>query len=221
MNEAGEIANTVLLIEAGCKNATASGVSPSEGTSKETLARVTTAKCFRCNREGHKASEKEKCRAVTQTCNSCGHRGHFSGSKFCKQTKKPRRNYRQSKGRKLSNTKGNQNQKEEGAEDEDETSSHSVTFLCAISNTGGDETPKCVAEVLGKKIPLLIDSGAVANIVSRKIYELIKDKVVLEKPSKTLYAFGQSKPLNIRGQFHAVIKVNDKSVKASNISKDR
>ena len=89
MNEAGEIANTVLLIEAGCKNATASGVSPSEGTSKETLARVTTAKCFRCDREGHKASEKEKCRAVTQTCNSCGHRGHFSGLRFCKQTKRP------------------------------------------------------------------------------------------------------------------------------------
>ena len=77
-----------------------------------------------------------------------------------------------------------------------------------------DETPKCVAEVLGENIPFLIDSGAVANIVSKTIYEMIKDKVVLEKPSKTLYAFGQSEPLNMKGQFHAVVKVQDKSVNA-------
>ena len=47
--------------------------------------------------------------------------------------------------------------------------------------------------MLGENIPFLIDSGAVANIVSEKIYELIKDKAILEKLSKTLYAFGQSK----------------------------
>ena len=50
------------------------------------------------------------------------------------------------------------------------TSSHSGTFLCAVSNTI-DET---IAEVLGENIPLLIDSGAVANIVSKKIYERTK-----------------------------------------------
>ena len=49
-----------------------------------------------------------------------------------------------------------------------------------------DETPKCVAEVLGENIPFLIHSGTVANIVSKKMYEMIKDKVVLEKISKTL-----------------------------------
>ena len=65
------------------------------------------------------------------------------------------------------------------------TSGHSVTFLCAVSNTS-DETTKCVAEVLGENIPFLIDSGAIANIVSKKMYEMIKDKVVLEKISKTL-----------------------------------
>ena len=43
---------------------------------------------------------------------------------------------------------------------------------------------------------------------------MIKDKVILEKPSKTLYAFGQSEPLNMKGQLHAVVKVQDKSVNA-------
>ena len=86
--------------------------------------------------------------------------------------------------------------------------------MCAVCNAGSDETPECVAEVLGENIPFLIDGGAVANIVSKEIYELIKDKVILEEPSKTLYAFGQSKPLNMRGQFHAVVKVQDKSVDA-------
>ena len=219
LNEAVDIANTVLLIEAGSNGATASasasGVSHSEGTIKGTLARVTTVRCFRCNREGHHAGDKEKCRAVNQTCNTCGHKGHFSGAKFCKQSRGSSKKF-MPKGRKPDSRKGTQNQIEEGVADaeEEETSSHSVTFLCAVSNTGSDETPKCVAEVLGENIPFLIDSGAVANIVSKTIYELIKDKVSLEKPSKTLYAFGQSKPLNMKGQFHAVIKVQDKSVDA-------
>jgi len=92
LNEAVEIANTVLFIKAGSNSATASasaiasasGVSHSEGPIKETLARVTTVKCFWCNREGHRASDKEKCRAVTQTCKTCGQKGHFSGAKFCR-----------------------------------------------------------------------------------------------------------------------------------------
>ena len=80
--------------------------------------------------------------------------------------------------------------------------------MCAVSNTS-DETPKCVAEVLGENILFLIDSGVAANIVSKTIYEMIKDKVILGKPSKTLYAFGQSEPLNMKGQFHAVVEVQD------------
>ena len=135
---------------------------------------------------------------------------------FCKQTKRSQRNSKQftPKGRKSDSRKGTQNQIEEGAADaEKETSSHSVTFLRAVSNTSG-ETPKCVAEVLGENIPFLIDSGAVANTVSKKIYEMIKDKVTLDKASKTLHAFGHNDPLNMKGQFHAVVKVQDNSVNA-------
>ena len=83
--------------------------------------------------------------------------------------------------------------------------------MCAVSNTS-DETPKCVDKALGENIPFLIDSGAVANIVSKTINEMIKDKVILEKPSKTVYALRQSEPLNMNGQFDAVVKVQDKSV---------
>ena len=140
------------------------------------------------------ASDKEKCRAVNQTCNTCGHKGHFSGANFCKQTKQSQGSSRQftPKGIKPESRKGTQNQTEEGVADaeKEETSSHSVTFLCAVSNTGIDETPKCVAEVLGENIPFLIDSGAVADIVSKKIYELIKDKVTLEKPSSLYHSEG-------------------------------
>ena len=89
LNEAVEIANAVLLIEAGSNGATASasasgsvsGVSHSEGPKKGTFARVTTVKCFWCNREGPRASDKEKCRAVTQTCNTCGQKSHFSSAR--------------------------------------------------------------------------------------------------------------------------------------------
>ena len=43
MNDAVEIVNTVVLVEAGCKNATASGVSPSEGTKHWRELQQTTA----------------------------------------------------------------------------------------------------------------------------------------------------------------------------------
>lgn len=63
LNKTVEIANAILLIEAGSNGATASasvsGVSHSDGPIKETLARVTTVNCFRCNREGHRTSDKE------------------------------------------------------------------------------------------------------------------------------------------------------------------
>ena len=107
LNEAVEITNAVLMIEAGSNDATASasvsGVSHSEGPIKGTLARVTAVNCFRCNREGHRASDKDNCRAVTQTCNNCGQKGHFSGAKFCKQTKRSQGSSKQftPKGRKL------------------------------------------------------------------------------------------------------------------------
>ena len=141
LNEAVEIANAVLLIEAGSNAATAiasaSDVSHSEGPIKGTLARVTTVKCFRCNCECHSASDKEKCRAVTQTCNTCGQKGHFSGAKFCKQTKRSHGNSKQftPKGRKPDSRKRTQNQIEEEVAhaEKKETSSHSVTFLCAGS----------------------------------------------------------------------------------------
>ena len=112
---------------------------------------------FRCNREGHQASDKEKCRAVTQTCNTCGQKGHFSGSKLCKQTKRSQGSSKQftPNGRKPASRKGTQNQIKEGVADAEkkETSSHSVTFLCAVSNKS-DKIPKCVAEVLDENIPL-------------------------------------------------------------------
>ena len=180
LNEVVEIANAVLLIKAGSDGATASasastsGVSHSEGPMKGTLARVTAVKCFRCNCEGLRASDKEKCRAVTQTCYTYGQKGHFSCAKFFKQTKQLQGCSKQftPKGRKPDSRKGTQNQIEEGVPDAEkkETSSHSVTFLCAVSNTS-DETPKYVAEVLLENIRFLIDTGAVANIVSKKIYE--------------------------------------------------
>ena len=123
LKEAVEIANTVLMIEAGSNGATASatanGVSHSEGTIKGPLARVTTAECFRCNRGGNQASDKEKCRAINHTSNTCKHKGHFSGAKFCKQTKRSQGSSKQftPKGRKPNRRKGTQNQIEGGVAD--------------------------------------------------------------------------------------------------------
>ena len=77
---------------------------------------VTTVKCFRCNREGHHASDKEKCRTVTQTCNTCSQKGHFSGAKFYEKIKRSQGSSKQftPKERKPDSRKGTQNHIEEG-----------------------------------------------------------------------------------------------------------
>ena len=83
---------------------------------------------------------------------------------------------------------------------------HAVMHLFSIGDEevgrirDGELTPRCKAEVGGKIVPFIIDSGAAANIVSGEVYDQIKHNVVLERPSKKLYAFGQSMPLNMSVQ---------------------
>lgn len=78
-----DLAESTKLIHVGSSGVAAErhngGISRVVGNSKEV--------CFRCMKPGHKANEKEKCKAIHKTCNTCGEKGHFSGSKFCKQKK--------------------------------------------------------------------------------------------------------------------------------------
>ena len=87
-------------------------------------------------------------------------------------------------------------------------------LIGAVSNAGSGGIPRCEVEICGESVPFIVDSGAVTNIISRETYELIKDNVTLAKTSKTLYAFGQSKPLKMMGQFETDLCVNSKKVRA-------
>lgn len=216
LQEAIDVAETVQLL-AGGSSGVASKESSDGGISRVVSRRET---CFRCLRPGHKANDKEKCKAIDKTCNTCGEKGHFSGSRFCanksqgQQTTPNRRNTQ--RGRRNNRQTGYQRHIEvehNGNESEEEEEEDAVALLGAISN-GKDDVPRCKAKLFGKNIPFVVDSGAAANIVSRDVYESIKDKVELKKPYKTLYAFGQSKPLDILGQFSTNLSVEDKCTQA-------
>jgi len=57
-------------------------------------------------------------------------------------------------------------------------------------------------------VTFLIDSGVVDNVIDKHTYELLSNDIVLQPATKNFYAFGQSTPLPLLGQFCAKITVN-------------
>ena len=216
--DAVKLANTVLLLEAKGDSTRSADVSRVHGSTPS----PSSIECFRCGKKGHKSDEKSKCKAVNKTCNTCGLTGHFSGAKFCKKKAEgtgargrgPRGRY---SNKNKARERGNQNQITADVQQEDSryedlgvTHLFSVNEGNLVGNVNSCETPKCEATIGGKVFPFIIDSGAVANIVSSKVFNQVKNKVVLEKPSRKLFAFGQEQPLNIKGEFKAKVNANNR-----------
>ncbi|XP_048586200.1 uncharacterized protein K02A2.6-like [Nematostella vectensis] len=156
--------------------------------------------CFRCGKRGHVARDKS-CKAVDKRCNDCAVVGHFAKSKFCRLVR-PENNPQSSRVR---NGRANQITDEHA----DTKQEKAVTHLFSVEVRNVKEAPTCEAEIRGMVFNFIIDSGAAANIVSNQLYNKIKRDVVLRKTTKKLFAFGQSVPLKLKGEFEAEITVND------------
>ena len=228
--EAVKVAGTVELLDgeqgASCKPDTATGVvaqvsqtrhrrhskpasSAASNNNDNNNSKNSKMVCFRCSKTGHKAND-ESCPARGKTCRTCRQEGHFAGAKYCRK----KRNQ---------SSRTNAINEEPADNDDTNTTQDSTTAVdnyfghqFALSNEQcGTKTPKCKGIIRGKSVSFLIDSGAVDNVVDIRTYHELGNDIQLKPATKKLYAFGQSIPLALLGQFDASITVNDNTITAT------
>jgi Zinc knuckle len=152
----------------------------------------TGRKCYRCGREGHFANDKN-CPASGKTCAKCQKKGHFAS---CCKTR----------------VKFVQSHDDDVHVEFDDGMTASVDTENAFSVAS--KHPESVDLVVGGvQLTAVIDSGASSNILDRQTWEILKKKKIrctaqkANKDDPKLYAYGQSKPIEIIGRFQAEISV--------------
>ena len=132
-------------------------------------------------------SRDPQCPAKGKTCNHCGKTGHFANK--CREK----------------NRDGKVNFVESEADE----------YAFSVMSRGHTETVEVT--VGGRKIPMLIDSGASANIIDKELWNSLKEKRIRctsRKSNKKLYAYGSEKPLRVLGSFTALASIGDSETQA-------
>ncbi|XP_049880106.1 uncharacterized protein K02A2.6-like [Pectinophora gossypiella] len=172
-----------------------------ERAGKEHDDKNNRSKCNRCGNAFHVTSDAN-CPAKGKKCNGCGKLGHFQR---CCRTKL----YQQK--RKLEQEENKNYSKKPRKETtvnllEDEHTDY-------VFNLNDDSTIQC--EIGGVKLEMLIDSGCKLNLITDKTWEHLKVNRVscykqVKEPNKILVAYGSKIPLDVKGSFEAIIKINNK-----------
>ena len=162
-----------------------------QGSEKETKGKKSEKgrKCYRCGGTGHFGRDKS-CPALGKTCNKCGFPGHFA---VCCRTKADKK---RSGGKQRTD---GANQVTGKPEDDDD-----YAFVVKCGNDSNGVVDLCVGGVQLKNV--LIDSGATCNIVDHATWESLKQKGVKcqsRKCEKKLFAYGQTKPIEVVGTFES------------------
>ena len=144
-------------------------------------------KCYRCDGTGYLGGDKS-CPALGKTCNKCGFVSHFA---VCCKSKTPKR-------------RSSVKYRTDGANQVTEEDYYA--FVVKSDNDSSGVVDLCVGGVPVKNV--LIDSGATFNIVDRATWETLKTKRVKCQSricEKKLFAYGQTKPIEVVGTFKSEI----------------
>ena len=144
-------------------------------------------KCFACGYEGHIRTDP-KCPAKGKKCRKCKKENHFE--KCCK-SKPKRENFK----------------KKDRVRQVDADESDSEYAFSVMGQNG-----KCDVNIKvgGVDVPVIIDSGATVNVVTRDTWEDLKRQkitCVSKVSTKKVYAYGHEKPLTVVGSFVADVSV--------------
>ena len=55
------------------------------------------------------------------------------------------------------------------------------------------------------QVKFLVDTGATVDLVDSQTYDLLINKVTLQKSNTKIYAYGATKPLPLKGRFQATM----------------
>ena len=145
------------------------------------------------------AVSHQQCPAKGKECSYCHKIGHFS--RVCNQRKIRQLNaedYIEAEDLDVSTL------------DLDSGSSSSDESVFVINKSTSiklnSKQPLVNANLLNTQVNFLIDTGASVNIVSGKTFANFKTKPKLKTPHNFIFAYGSTKPLNVRGYFNADIE---------------
>lgn len=180
--------------------------------------------CFKCGYHGHISSDP-KCPARGETCHKCKREDHFAS-----QCRWPIRTHQYNPVTKRVRTVENTTTaesvgaveftREQRAPIEDHASDQAnqdkKTYYAFYA---GNDSNIISCEVGGIAMDFLVDSGAQANLVTEKAWEILKSRGVRVKFSekgsdRVLKGYASERPLTILGRFVAVVAVGSKQEEA-------
>jgi len=145
--------------------------------------------CHRCGNIGHFARDctitKDK------TCHKCGKKGHFA--KKCKSKRYVKYTGHETRREKVRYM------------DEDSTDSEEYVFALDRSSEG-----RITLRIGSTVVPFLVDSGATCNIINSEVWDVLRKSGVRKIPvSKQLFAYGATKPLDIKSKISSEISCDE------------
>ena len=143
--------------------------------------------CRNCGGKFPHKNGMESCPTRGKQCHNCQKMGHFA--KYCKSPPKP-------KGKVQSVT--------DNKTDLDESDNE---YLFTVNTSSGNH-PETQVEIGHTKVNILIDSGASVNLLNHDIYQHIQqndNRIKLFKTNARIFTYGTSTPLNLAGEFIAIV----------------
>lgn len=68
------------------------------------------------------------------------------------------------------------------------------------------ESEKAGQSQRGTNVELLLDTGATVSVIDRRTYQMLRVKPELKALRRKTYAYGQTEPVNMLGEFQTVIR---------------
>ena len=148
--------------------------------------------CRNCGGAFPHKNGMETCPAKNLNCHNCGKRGHLK--KFCRS---------KANVHVVSETTPPETTHYSHTTYSDESSDDNIFTLKSPFKT----QPETEIQIGGRKIKILIDSGASVNILNKGIFDKIRSQMKVNlKPTKAkIHAYGADKPLQLAGEFKTTI----------------
>lgn len=163
--------------------------------------------CYSCGKRGH-VQGSNGCPARGTTCTNCGKLGHWAKRCYTRGHRNKRGSTQESM---VSSTDEPKSKKIRAVMEESEKEQRDYIFYAMGRNV-------FIFNVGGVQVPMTIDSGADANIISRKVWNQLKEAGVIVNNMSTeidrnLIAYASKEPMKICGMFEAEISTGrDKDV---------
>ena len=177
--------------------------SSQEGQRTESVGKLTTNVCYRCEKVGHFAWQ---CPFMNAKCHNCGKVGHI---------KKACRNKEDTGGSRLGATRRSKQQTKKSSggknnvktvEPTDSTDTEEYP-LYQLTETSGSKPIELKVEVQGKIIPMELDTGAAMSLLSEETYQKFFSGISLQQSTVKLKSYS-GEDIPVLGQMDVLVKYN-------------